>query len=207
MSEDNDGDNDNSNYDDNTETGPIGSTNIPEDDNDDYTETGSIGSTDTQEDPTPRLALKELIAASSRLPPENDNTDILEDDNDDNTIRKHRKLRYHDRHHERLQKSHRDYPTRQRRTSKSLQRKEKELRRHRKILRSPRQRPLKATMLWTSWLLFLASRHRRRLHLQGWGNNTIYSPVHAQRTTIANRTLKIRINQRIQMIHNRPTKV
>ena len=60
MSEDND--DDNSNNDDNTD--------IPGDDN---AETGSIGSTDTQEDPTPRLALRELIAAFSRLPPEDNN--------------------------------------------------------------------------------------------------------------------------------------
>ena len=76
-----------------------------------------------------------------------------------------------------------------------------------KIPRSPRQRPLEATMLWNSWRLFLVSRHRRKLHLQDRGNNTIYSPDYAQRTTIANRTPKIRINQRIQTIHNRPTKV
>jgi hypothetical protein len=82
----------------------------PEDNNDDKAETGSIGrkliveftrrsatdpsdssssssndgdgdnSTDTQEDPTPRLALRELIAAFSRLPPE-DNNNSNEDDN------------------------------------------------------------------------------------------------------------------------------
>jgi hypothetical protein len=37
------------------------------------------------QDPTPRLVPRELIAAFSRLPPEDDNTDIPEDDNDDNT--------------------------------------------------------------------------------------------------------------------------
>jgi hypothetical protein len=37
-----------------------------------------------QENPTPRLALRELIAAFSRLPPEDDNIYILKDENDDN---------------------------------------------------------------------------------------------------------------------------
>jgi hypothetical protein len=36
------------------------------------------------QDPTPRLAPRELIAAFSRLPPEDDNTDIPENSNDGN---------------------------------------------------------------------------------------------------------------------------
>jgi hypothetical protein len=36
-----------------------------------------------QEDPTPRLAPREVIAAFSRLPPEDDITDIPEDNNND----------------------------------------------------------------------------------------------------------------------------
>jgi hypothetical protein len=105
MSEDNDGDNDgdNSNNGDDSNNGD----NSNNDDNADWRQVskGRRAVTHTDErrvtpvrnqfqglsehqedqDPTPRLAPRELIAAFSQLPPEDDNTDIPEDDNDDNT--------------------------------------------------------------------------------------------------------------------------
>jgi hypothetical protein len=141
---------------------------------------------------TPRPAPREPIAAFSRLPPEDDNTDIPEDNNNaetgsigstDTQIQPEDNDGDNSNNDDNTETGSigstesfdtmtditNDYGSlikiiryRQRQTSKSLQRKEKELRRHRKIPRSPRQRPLDPTMLRTSWWLFLASRQGSR---------------------------------------------
>jgi hypothetical protein len=208
MSEDNDSDNhndgDNNNNDDNNNA-----------------ETGSIGSTDTQEDPTPRLALRELIAAFSCLPPEDDNTDSNDGDNrnndnksnnDDNTetgtIRSTESfdtMTDITNDYRCLIEINRLVNAEQAKVYSGKKKNYADIVKFREVLGSALStQPCSGRHGGYSWLV---DKHRRRLHLQGWGNNTIYSPVHAQRTTIANRIPKILINQRIQTIHNRPTKV